>query len=115
METHEVVEMIDAITEGRNYTLEVKNERHDDDNMSIALSEDEVTFHDNFDTYVSIDNPRTAREIAGALVAWANRKEGTENPPENCNKPNIWKTSGTHRRLHHQNGECSFKVGTTNV
>lgn len=67
--------MIDAITAGVQYELHVKNERHDDDDMLVTFHESDVTFHDNFDTYVVVNDPRVAREIAGALVAWANRKD----------------------------------------
>lgn len=79
MDTQAVVKMIDAITEGRDYNLDVQNARHDDDDMTISFRPDEVTFHDNFDSYVTVESPRVAREIAGALVAWATRKEVGEN------------------------------------
>jgi hypothetical protein len=78
LNTDEVVEMIDAITEGRPFTIGLEPEG-DADGMSIEFGEAYVTFYDSFDFSAQFDNPRTAREIAGALVAWANRKESISN------------------------------------
>lgn len=71
MNTEQVIEMIDAITEGRPYALS------NGETMSVAFQDDIVTFFARVGGS-SIDNPRTAREIAGALVAWANHKDGSE-------------------------------------
>lgn len=75
MNTNEVVEMIDAITGGENYDLEIMGDketgvaeiRFTESRFYIKLTEGWGTEH---------NNPRTAREIAAALVAWANRKDG---------------------------------------
>lgn len=74
MNTEEVTKMIDAITEGKNYTLEIKGDKETgvveivftDSRFYIKLAEGWGTEH---------TNPRIAREIAGALIVWANRKE----------------------------------------
>lgn len=70
----EVVEMLDAITSGRefstNWTPMAGEKLHiltRDDSFVIGMG--------NVPNIVSLGDPRTAREIAGALVAWANRKE----------------------------------------
>lgn len=76
MDTNEVVEMIDAITEGKNYTLEIEGDK----GTGVA----EITFTPSR-FYIKLTegwgtehrNPRTAREIAGALVAWADRQDGS--------------------------------------
>jgi hypothetical protein len=74
MNTDQVVEMIDAITEGRRYLFNV------DEATTIVFSPEhfEVVDEHGDELVASIDNERLAREIAGALVAWANRKQGTE-------------------------------------
>lgn len=86
MNTEEVVAMIDAITEGGYYahafetkqdtiTIEVGGATSVDDNAADGeFWFSSFTPGANF--LAKIDDPRTAREIAGALVAWANRKEG---------------------------------------
>lgn len=200
MNTEEVTEMIDAITEGEDYTLSVTNEGESGDRLNLEFTADRLTFTDCFDSFVDVKNARAAREIAGALIAWASRKDGGlpggaisdlrdmfsqgnvkrpshseeapqpgsreiwyrqnvgnmtpetkqrnlkdlegiyndlhpnsseaidtqkaieilraslfgevkslnhNTPPENCTKPQIWHTSGTHRRKHYESGECS--------
>lgn len=72
MNTDEVVAMIDAITEGKIFAKrwnlsEGGHFNFASDGEGIALRTSGVT---------EIQDPRTAREIAGALVAWANKKEG---------------------------------------
>lgn len=74
MRSEDVVEMIDAITEGRDYDHIWQSET---DPLHLAVREEMVLFHDGEGFIFQIRDPRTAREIAGALVAWANRKEGT--------------------------------------
>lgn len=82
MDTNEVVEMIDAITEGKYYAHGFSTNR---DTITIEVgtnAENEAnefwfsSFTPGANFLAKIDDPRTAREIAGALVAWANRKEG---------------------------------------
>lgn len=79
MNTEEVVAMIDAITEGKDYVLRPKViEGYQ--GIAIGVSDDSVLFSTEGDPLgTRIEDPRTAREIAGALVAWANRKEGNTN------------------------------------
>lgn len=69
MNTEQVIEMIDAITEGGEYEkFELNGEQ-----INIAIRDDEFVI-------AGLSNdPRTAREIAAALVAWANRKDGMMN------------------------------------
>jgi hypothetical protein len=88
--------MIDAITEGKYYahsfettpnsntisisflsvpSIEVGT-NHPDLNKKAAGEFWFSTFDEGANFLAKINNPRTAREIAGALVAWANRKEG---------------------------------------
>ena len=65
MSTQEVVEMIDAITEGKSYENDfIRVNKHD---FCLKFPTGEIVF----------DQPRGAREIAAALIAWANQKEGT--------------------------------------
>lgn len=75
MNTEQVVEMIDTITEGKpcNQTWE-SADLSDDLNMAAVKARVRFTIRGEV---FEIDNPRTAREIAGALIAWANRKEGS--------------------------------------
>lgn len=73
--------MIDAITEGKRYTLNVDGDELNQSSASFDFLQDGriaigVTVPGLF---AFIDNPRTAREIAGALVAWANRKDPSAN------------------------------------
>lgn len=89
MNTEQVVEMIDAITEGRNYTLAIPGDKESGEaeivftpsRFYIKLTEGWGTEH---------DNTRLAREIAGALIAWANRKEGGSTAA--AKSPVIWET-----------------------
>lgn len=75
MNTEEVCAMIDAITEGRKYVYE-----NNGGTSRMTVDEDGISFSAEI-TFL-IEQPRTAREIAGALVAWANRKEGNANEVE---------------------------------
>lgn len=73
MNAEQVCEMIDAITEGRNFTLHPTESPM----TEINFEGDEISvFPPAHEGYFDITETRTAREIAGALVAWANRKDG---------------------------------------
>lgn len=67
MNTEQVVEMIDAITAGRPWGTEIGGLTVGSNSELFGLA-----------GYVDITEPQQAREIAGALVAWANRKEGAK-------------------------------------
>jgi hypothetical protein len=69
MNTEEVIAMIDAIAEGREYIYE-----NNGGTSRMLVDDDGISFTSQISFL--IENPRTAREIAGALVAWANRKDG---------------------------------------
>ena len=75
MNTEQVVEMIDAITEGEEF-------HHVFDthvgSLELFMTEYGFSIRPEGDGTVCID-PRTAREIAGALIAWANHKESAAN------------------------------------
>lgn len=75
MNTEEVVAMIDAITDGRTFTLDV-NTIEGEPSIAAKFTMDEVSIYGQGGFATAIDDPRTAREIAGALIAWANRKDG---------------------------------------
>lgn len=85
MNSEQVVAMIDAITEGKYYAhgFETKQDTITVEvGMANRQNEEEFWFSSftpgaNF--LAKIDDPRTAREIAGALIAWANRREGESN------------------------------------
>jgi hypothetical protein len=81
MNTEEVVEMIDAITEGKVYATSFEGRslsgKHDGQ-MTIAVGNSGFGFKIGRELF-DVTDPRTAREIAGALVAWANRKDGEFN------------------------------------
>lgn len=77
MNTEEVVAMIDAITEGKNTKIKWDGAALTGD-LSIDSRVDSIRFAIKGDAF-DIAHPRIAREIAGALVAWANRKEGWAN------------------------------------
>lgn len=74
MNTAEVCAMIDAISDGKNYTLEITGDKltgvaeiqFTPSRFYIKLAEGWGIEH---------ENPRTAREIAGAFIAWATQKE----------------------------------------
>lgn len=81
MNTEQVVEMIDAISEGKRYTLSIASDDDESNgkkSLAMRMGEGSILFYLRGPVSFAgeIDNPRTAREIAGALVAWANRKEG---------------------------------------
>jgi hypothetical protein len=76
LNTQEVVEMIDAITKGRNYRLDVPTTQSSDE-MYVGFDTGAVIFHGvGMSFLATITDPRTAREIAAALVSWANHKDG---------------------------------------
>lgn len=77
MNAEEVVKMLDAITEGKEYVQEWESATRSGsiaidnrgNNLRLVIEEDGCEIFD-------ISDPRTAREIACALVAWANSKDG---------------------------------------
>lgn len=75
MNAEEVCKMIDQISEGKYYAhgFETVKDSH---SLSIEVNEEFWISSFNASFLAKLDNPRTAREIAAALVAWANRKEG---------------------------------------
>lgn len=73
MNTEEVVAMIDAITAGKPFVNRWESES---DSLIVATSPEKFVMQDTGDFVFTLRDPRTAREIAGALVAWANRKDG---------------------------------------
>lgn len=73
MNTNEVVEMIDAISEGKEYRKKWTGVTEDE---KLKFSSDDESILLATTGVFEIDNPRTAREIVGAILAWANRKEG---------------------------------------
>ena len=77
MNTEEVVAMIDAITEGKPFVHRWESET---DSLIFATSPEKAVLSDTGDFCFDLRDPRTAREIAGALVAWANRKDGIQQP-----------------------------------
>jgi hypothetical protein len=78
MTTEEVAEMIEAITEGKIYATSFEGRSLDglrDGHMEIAVAPAGFGFKIGHELFDLVD-PNTAREIAAALVAWANRKNG---------------------------------------
>lgn len=76
MNANEVCAMIDAITEGKPYTLKVEGEE-ESANTFLYLGNESVVIQESDSGRASVvKNPRVAREIACALVAWANQKDG---------------------------------------
>ncbi|MFG2268080.1 hypothetical protein [Streptomyces sp. NPDC048720] len=69
MNTEEVCEMIDAITAGETFVNNWVGET--EGRFNLAIGDEGFAVHA---TEFGCNDPRTAREIAGALVAWANRK-----------------------------------------
>jgi hypothetical protein len=75
MNTEEVVAMMDAITEGRDCVLHPKG-IDGYQGITIGIFDDGILFSTEDDpSGIQINDPRTVREIAGALVAWATRKD----------------------------------------
>lgn len=73
--------MIDAITEGQEFKHEWL-ESNEFDPLSIRTIPSALQFTSEGSSFVfECNDPRVAREIAGALVAWANRKEGKTDEP----------------------------------
>lgn len=91
MNTEEVVAMIDAITEGRYYAHGFETKQ---DIITIEVGREGPHLGNNTDEFwfssftpsanflAKINDPRTAREIAGALVAWANRQDSNKQDAE---------------------------------
>lgn len=75
MNTEQVVEMIDAISEGRFYELPVRGEEFAGFNLIFNAENGDAAFHAYSSLPTQLD-PRTAREIAAALIAWANYRLG---------------------------------------
>jgi hypothetical protein len=76
--TEEVCKMIDDITEGRPKQVTWEGDAGEYDSITLRTISGAFQFtqHGNGAFVFQSDDPRTAREIAGALVAWANRKDG---------------------------------------
>lgn len=72
MTVEEVCKMMDAITEGKNFhhTFDGKVGSHE-----LSITGDGFQIRAEGDGTVC-DDPRTAREIAAALVTWASTKDG---------------------------------------
>jgi hypothetical protein len=114
MNTEEVCEMIDAITEGRTFARTWQGAVS---NIHLAVGEEGFAIHAN---EFGCNDPRTAREIAGALVAWASRMDPqNEKPlygipgddvPGNCVTPRVWHNSTIHRRHHKVHGNCPADI-----
>lgn len=75
MNAEEVVAMIDAITEGKTYGLTPRVTEASDE-LNFTFEKDEINIFSGERFAAAINDTRTAREIAGALIAWANRKDG---------------------------------------
>jgi hypothetical protein len=71
VDSKQVIEMLDAIFEGREWEIEIKP------GDRLMLDKDGITFSPRIDTLFEIDNPSIARQIAGALVSWANKVDDT--------------------------------------
>lgn len=77
MTPEEVCKMIDTIYEGKPYELKLS-----DDASASADSDGFTFFAAPHKSYFDVTGPRQAREIAAALVAWADHKEGRNTPSE---------------------------------
>ncbi|GHF92391.1 hypothetical protein [Streptomyces griseosporeus] len=75
MNVEQVVEMIDAITEGRDYELDVPV-LVEEDSLTLKFNEDEISILGSLGFATAIRDTRTAREICAALLTWADRKDG---------------------------------------
>lgn len=75
MDTEETVNMIDTIYEGSTYRMSIGRR-----GLVIDLAPSGIRFgpQDSGDSYAYVIDPRRAREIAGALVAWATHQEKIE-------------------------------------
>lgn len=72
---NKVLEMFRAIRKGRNYSLEIEGANNTGEcRLQFASDSFSLKLLEGWET--EIDDPRTAREIAGILVTWANAKEG---------------------------------------
>lgn len=77
MNTEQVVEMIDAITEGKIFATTFDGrglKGNPSGQMTIAVGNSGFGFNVSGCLF-DVKDPRTAREIAAALIAWANRKD----------------------------------------
>lgn len=130
--------MIDTISSGLAYKYHCPLDGEgpklrisfDTENVLINVDDADGDFEGGEVVFVC-DQARTAREIAGALVAWATRQETQQDLPQtevgriavlaagrgvdanmgapsNCKNPKIWEASGAHRRKHRSTGECSI-------
>lgn len=110
MNTQEVIEMIDAITEGRRTKIGWEGANLSD-NLQVTATKETLSFS-IVDQLFESDDPRTAREIAGALVAWANRKQGLDltPPPKNDMTPLELKNIGEGTFLAHETFRKKFDV-----
>lgn len=79
MTPEKVCQMIDTIYEGEPYSLEIKGVGGSvcgGDDLRITVTPEYVTvMSTDLLTTCDITDPRQAREIAAALVAWADHKE----------------------------------------
>ena len=106
MNTEEVVAMIDAITEGRYYAHSFETTPNSNTiSIEVGTNNPEVdsefwfsTFDEGVQFLAKINDPRVAREIAGALVAWANKQEGVRSAKPREISESEWQSSGTLRR-----------------
>ena len=78
MTTNKVMEMINAIFDGQSYELTPETYELSSE-FEIAFGKSEIAFNQpDGDFGAFIRNPRVAREIAAALVTWANRQESSK-------------------------------------
>lgn len=79
MTTNKVMEMINAIFDGKPYRMEVNSADDNFENMEVRFRSDNVVFVEKGGAFVcTVNDPRIAREIAAALVTWANRQESSK-------------------------------------
>lgn len=91
MNTDEVTEMLDDITAGQPT---VNRWESSNDSLFIATAPHKLVMSDSGDFIFEIRDPRTAREIAGALVAWATQRDGKLPDIPRDMRPNngVWRT-----------------------
>jgi hypothetical protein len=118
MNTEQVCKMIDTIVEGRPYLQSWEGSAATSD-IVMDVRKSSIRFSIEGQTF-DVAHPRTAREIAGALVAWANRIDPQiekplfgipgEDVPGNCVTPRVWHNSTIHRRYHKAHGNCPADI-----
>lgn len=81
MNTEQVVEMIDAISEGRTYGF-MPSVTEASDTLNFTFNKNEINIFSGEDFAACVENPRTARELAGALIVWANKQEDATVHPD---------------------------------